>query len=143
MADLGHSTAVSMRKSMDRRTLLRGAAALAPAAALSFLPESTRASTTDIARRIHALASEMSSLLGVLDGGMWEVRVSPPFRGVPNFSVEPHGIDPQSRLDRGLNSALHALNTVRPGRWLLRADVQAGYVVMNIELDEATKGMAT
>lgn len=87
MAVSSNSTAMSARKSMDRRTLLRGAVAV-PAVAL--VPAAAPAQTqTDTARRVHALASEISSLLTELDDGRWEVRVSPLFRGAPSFSVEP------------------------------------------------------
>lgn len=141
MAVFSNSTAMSARKSMDRRTLLRGAAVLAPVAALSVAPALAH-SHTDIAKRIHALASEMSSLLADLDDGAWEAWVSPAFNGVPMFSVEPGSLSDEARLNQGLRVALGALNRMRPGRWRKEVCLQAGSgLVLIYNLDVAQSGV--
>ncbi|MBN9018460.1 MAG: hypothetical protein J0H11_13660 [Rhizobiales bacterium] len=74
--------------SATRRSVLAGASAslLAGLPAAAGVPGGSQ---KDIAREVFALAARMSDLLGNLDGGRWQVRVSPPFQGAWNYSIEP------------------------------------------------------
>lgn len=74
--------------SASRRTVFAGAMP-APFAALPGASAPAPQSPRDIARRVRALAEEMSTLLGVLDNGEWEVRVGPPLNGGPLYDVQP------------------------------------------------------
>jgi hypothetical protein len=74
----------------------------------------------------------MSMLLADLDDAAWEVRVSPPFKGTPMFSVEPGARSDESRLNQGLMIALGALNRMCPGPWRkdVQLDADSGYVLL-------------
>jgi hypothetical protein len=100
MADRAHSTRRDFLRALPSTLALCGIPALAtgPAAAADVSqPDFVAGDRASIARRIHALATEMSMLLGDLDDAMWQVRVSPPFRGIANFSVQPAVINPPTK----------------------------------------------
>lgn len=72
----------------SRRSILAGALA-APFAALPAAVDATPLTQADIAKKVCALAAEMSMLLADLDKAQWEVRVGPPFKGMPLYSIDP------------------------------------------------------
>lgn len=101
---------------ITRRHALAGIAGLTATAGVSIPTAAALPCTQEaICDRVHELAAEMSGLLDQLDGGNWEVRVSPTFHGIPCYHVNPAHLSARVRLDQGLTMAIRALKEMRPG----------------------------
>lgn len=126
---------------ITRRSIMGGLAALPAigsaslAAARSFQTETTwrdaPSSQRQIADRVNALATELSLLLGDLDGGNWCLDVRPHFHGQPLVGVEPVKLPPRVALEQAMARATAALNRMQPGAWRAAHNVEMGFAVIS------------
>lgn len=75
---------------ISRRSAIVGALAAPIAGFAKAAPAAARPLTqAEIVGKVRELAEQLSVLLADLDEGQWEVRVSPPFKGLPLYSIDP------------------------------------------------------